>query len=135
MEDLYCVDSNSGEVVTKQVHSLKPNEVTYNEKMNKIILSYDEKVLISIYNHGTNIPPTGSDFVSCGYRRYKFGLVVCHNGEVYYYRSGSVRFLKEFLDKRIEKYKEKRYNLSEYEAHIKTLKDFKDEFDIDWRKL
>ena len=103
--------------------------------MNDRILKYQNYRLISIHNHGTNLPPTGSDFVSCGYRKYMFGLVIYHNGDVYYYKSGKYQFLRELLDKRIEKYKEKLYNIDEINAHELALDDFKNEYEIEWRKL
>lgn len=45
------------------------------------------------------------------------------------------KFYKSLFDKRVEKYKQKKYNLSEKEAHIKVLNEFVKEYNIEWREL
>ena len=88
IEDMYLIDSITGKTIAKQTSCITPYEIQYTEKMNDIIKASKEYSIISIHNHGTNIPPSGSDFISCGYRKYKFGLVVCHDGSLYLYKSG-----------------------------------------------
>lgn len=135
IEDMYLIDSISGKTIAKQTSCITPYEVQYTEKMNDIIKASKEYSIISIHNHGTNIPPSGSDFISCGYRKDKFGLVVCHDGSLYLYKSGKKTFTRGLFDKRVEKYKQKKYNLSEKEAHIKVLNEFVKEYNIKWREL
>ena len=57
-----------------------------------------------MHNHPTNVLPTGSDIAAAGYRNYKFGIVVTHEGKIYKYTSGSKPFLPSLLDARIDKY-------------------------------
>lgn len=131
-EDVYTIDADTGKVVTKCYNSRTENETTYTKSANEIIAKNPNK-LISIHNHGTNNPPTGSDFVSAGNRNYKSGVVICHNGDVYYYKVGNKPFSSKSFGKMVDNYRVKGYN--EIEAIIKTLDYFKKQYGIDWRKL
>ena len=91
--------------------------------------------MIGVHNHPTNILPTGSDFVAAGYRGYKFGIVVTHDGRIFKYSCGNIPFMPETLDNRIEKYRDIEYNLSEEEAHIKALNEFREEYGIEWTEI
>lgn len=91
--------------------------------------------MIGIHNHPTNIPPTGSDFGASGYRGYKFGVVVTHDGRVYTYECGNRPFLPQLLDERVDKYLEKPYNLSIEKAHQKVLSEFEKEYGISWKEI
>ncbi len=91
--------------------------------------------IIGIHNHPTNIPPTGSDFVAAGYRKYDFGIVVAHSGRVYKYKAGSKPFLPGMLDGRIDKYQNEPYNLSIEEAHTRALNEISKEYGIIWEEL
>ena len=82
--------------------------------MNDIKNAAKDYSIISLYNHGTNIQPNGSNFISYGYKIYKFWLVVFHDDSLYLYK----HFTRGLFDKRVEKYKQKKYNSSEKEAHI-----------------
>ena len=131
-EDLWIIDSRTGSVVAGTSNSKQENQVSY-PKWTEAVVKSNPHVLISIHNHGTNNPPTGSDLVSAGYRKYKFGVVVCHNGEVYSYAPGRKTFSVSFFDKTVDKYKKNGYN--EHEAIRNVLNQFKEFYGIEWRRL
>lgn len=86
--------------------------------------------LISIHNHPTNNPPTGSDLVSNGSRKYKLGVVVTHNGRVFTYKAGNTPFLANSFDNIVDKNRSRGYN--EYEAIVETLKQYQRDYGIEW---
>lgn len=84
------------------------------------IKSQPEYTLISLHNHATNNLPTGADYQSAGYRKYKFGIVVTHNGRVFKYKSGDRKFLASSFDKTVDKFLQNEYNINYEEALKKT---------------
>ncbi|MDD4843205.1 MAG: phage minor capsid protein [Anaerotignum sp.] len=134
-EDLCLINSLSGEVVGRQVNSNVVYNVVYNRSLNKAIAENEPFTLISIHNHPTNIPPTGKDFTSNGSHKYNLGIVACHDGTVYTYKSGNKIFTSGLFDKRVEKYKKVYYNSSEVEVHEMVLDEFVKEYGIEWSKI
>ena len=106
------------------------NGVEYNSSLNKAIESNPQFSLVSIHNHPTNNPPTGSDLAANGGRRYKLGVVVTHNGKVFTYKAGNKPFLSESFDRRVDKLRGNGYN--EFDAIIEALKQYSAEYGIEW---
>lgn len=134
-EDLYIVDSETGELLFRKINSDSKLMVDVKENEIEEILRNHKDKMIAIHNHPTNILPTGADFSAAGYRGYKFGIVVTHDGRVFKYSAGKKPFMAELLDRRIEKYKQARYNLSIEEAHIRALDEFSEEYGISWEEI
>lgn len=110
-------------------------ETEYTDKLVEKIKTYKPFSLISIHDHGTNLPPSGSDFGSAGYRKYAFGVVACHDGKVFKY---SVKNARPFASCTIDtKVKELTFNgeLDPYDAGIKVLNDFIKSYNIFWEEL
>lgn len=131
-EDMHLIDINSKQVVGSQTHSSVPQEVIYNKSLERAIKNHLPYSLISIHNHPESKPPSGADFVSCGARKYKKGIICCHNGDVYIYQTGKTPFTANLFDKTVDKYKDKPYNMSEKDAYIATLKQFEKDYGIKW---
>lgn len=91
--------------------------------------------IVGIHNHPTNLLPNGSDFTAAGYRGYKYGIVVTHDGRIYKYSVGNRPFLPALLDSRIDKYCAKEYNLNTREAYEKALNEFRKEYGISWQEI
>lgn len=133
-EDMYLVSSIDGKVKGRSNAGKVDFEVTYNNSLNNACDSEPKKTLISIHNHPTNLPPTGSDFASQGTRQYNMGVIPCHNGDVYIYQVGDKAFSQRLFDDTIEKYKKMGYT-NDIEANIKTLEQFESDYGIKWRKM
>ena len=114
--------------------SQKSYQVEYTDSVLEAIQNASPGSLISIHNHPTNIPPSGADFASAGYRKYAVGVVACHNGEVYVYKTGSRPFTAKLFDDTVEKYRRNGYNTG-IDANIKALEQFEKDYGIKWRKL
>ena len=134
-EDICILTADKGELVGLE-SSKTLNAVTYSEKLEEKIKKHGKYKLISIHNHGTNLPPTGADISTAYTRKYKFGVVACHNGRVFYYSAENAKRLSSTIyDKTVEKFIDRPYNLSEDEAIIKTLNQFVKDYNIEWREL
>lgn len=96
-EDLCLVDAQSGQLAALEAKNTAENAVDYSSNT-ELLIKHNPYRYISIHNQGTNNPPTGSDFASCGFRKYKMGIVVCHNGDIYTYKTGSKPFLSQTFD-------------------------------------
>lgn len=131
-ENMCLIDSRTGDIVGRQAHSETDFGIDYNDSLNNAIKNNPKDTLISIHNHPTNNPPTGSDIVSNGIRGYRLGIVVTHDGKVFTYKAGNTPFSSLTFSKSVDKFRGAPYNLNEYSAIIQTLKDFEKLFGIYW---
>ena len=131
-EDLYIIDTD-GKLILREISGKNELGVTISKEDSERIRK--QNGTIGIHNHPTNIPPTGSDFVAAGYRKYDFGIVVAHSGRVYKYKAGSKPFLPGMLDGRIDKYQNEPYNLSIEKAHTRALNEISKEYGVTWEEL
>lgn len=132
---MYLICERRREVVATQRHSKIPLGVTYNEELIKAIRNTSEKTLISIHNHPRSTPPSGGDFVSNLRNKYKLGIVICHNGDVYLYKTGKKVFTSGLFDRKVSDYQGYPFFLSEIDAYEKVLIEFEKEYGIWWKKL
>lgn len=134
-EDLYLLNSDTGDLILRKNTEKGELEVSLSkEETNKIKSKYKDK-MIGMHNHPTNILPTGSDFTVAGYRGYKFGIVVTHDGRVYKYNVGDKIFTPGIIDNRVDKYTKPPYDLGVEEAHMKALNEIVKEYGISWEEL
>ncbi len=135
-EDICLIDSKTAEVVARQYEPKGENGVDdYNKKMVNAIANHPPYTLISLHNHPTNNPPTGNDLTSNGAHRYLLGVVVTHNGKVFTYKVGNKPFTAISFGMRVDKYRGSKYNLSEYDAFIRALNDYSEQYGIEWREI
>lgn len=83
-EELTYIDSNTGKC-RSQRNATKPREVEPTFVMKKMCKDADEYTIISIHNHPGSTTPSLNDVITCKERKYKYGLVVCHDGTIYKY--------------------------------------------------
>ena len=82
-EDLYFIDSVTGNISSRTDYREKEHTVTPTKAMIQMLKNKNR--IIAIHNHPTNGIPSPDDFYACYERKYKYGVVVCHNGSVYQY--------------------------------------------------
>lgn len=83
-EDLAFIHSGTGKSLVNKnydmVRQAKPNK-----QMKKLLSQSEPYTIIAIHNHpGSGVPSLG-DIRAAYERKYKYGLVVCHNGTIYKY--------------------------------------------------
>ncbi|MBR1724034.1 MAG: hypothetical protein IJ723_03325 [Ruminococcus sp.] len=133
-EDMWLINSETAAIEGKQTNSQSEYGVDYNNSLKNAIKRNKPYTLISLHNHPTNNPPTGSDLSGNAKKKYALGVVVTHKGKVYSYKAGEKPFFSSSFDKRVDKYRGTGYNMSEEKAILQALKDYESEYGIEWRE-
>ncbi len=132
-EDLHLVSVIDGEIKASQTSSGTPLQVDKSRGITEAVLNEPEGSLFAIHNHPTNVPPSGSDLCASGARRYAGGLVVLHNGAIYYYRHGDLPFGARQFDMMVQSNLNK--GMIAVEAYEETLRYFEQNYGIQWRRI
>lgn len=134
-EDLSVLKVEDGSLVGS-TSSKTDYEAEYSDKLKSEIAKYKAFELMSIHNHGTNLPPSGSDFGSAGYRKYAFGVVACHDGKVFKYSVRNSRpFATSIIDDKIERLKKSNGDYNLYQIMTEVLNEFAKGYGIEWREI
>lgn len=92
-EDLAYIDTNS-----KQLKTIINKDYDYyevenkiskcipNKPMNNMLNESKEYTIIGIHNHPNSNSPSIADIITARNRKYKYGIVCCHDGKVYKYQ-------------------------------------------------
>ena len=124
-EDSYILDAE-GNLVDRTLS--KKDELLQvslsNEALKHIHNDFEPGELIGLHNHPTNIGPTGSDYETANRRKYKFGIIIAHNGDIYKYSTNKPVY-SGLVDKTIVNIRENNYNYSEEQIIIETIKRLK----------
>lgn len=90
-EDLAFVDSKTGKARINKNYD-KENTASPSKSMKKMLRDADANTIIAIHNHPGSSPPSYPDIMTCKDRKYKYGLVVCHDGTIYKYSVDGRKF-------------------------------------------
>lgn len=83
-EDLSFIDSNTGDFVTRTDFN-EESKVEPSKRMYKMLRESEPYSIIAIHNHPKSATPSIDD-IGCAYeRKYKYGVIACHNGSLYRY--------------------------------------------------
>lgn len=119
-----------------QTSSKVRNETQYSQALSTAVKSAKPYTLVSLHNHGTNVPPSGADFGSAGEKKYAFGIVACHDGTVYKYSTRHARpFAVSIIDKKVDVYMKPPYNMGVIEAFQCALQDAQEAYGIEWSEI
>ena len=119
-----------------QTSSKVRNETQYSRTLNAAVKSAEPYTLVSLHNHGTNVPPSGADFGSAGEKKYAFGIVACHDGTVYKYSTRNARpFAVSVIDKKVDIYMAPPYNMGVIDAFQRALQDAQEAYGIEWSEI
>ena len=83
-EDIAFIDSKTGSSLINKNYN-KEKSANPSKKMKTMLKKADPYTIISIHNHPESFAPSFADLVVCKNRKYKFGVVACHNGIIYKY--------------------------------------------------
>lgn len=83
-EDLILVNSKTGAIV-RNTKSTEDTRVYVTEEMEEMLKNAEPYSIINIHNHPASSPPSISDFRTIWNGKYKYGLIIGHNGTVYKY--------------------------------------------------
>ncbi len=83
-EDLYFIDTETNKIRKRTDYKKETQKVEPSKSMMRMLK--DNPNIIGIHNHPTSAPPSIGDIIVCAERKYKYGLVICHNGTIYQYK-------------------------------------------------
>lgn len=87
-EDMYWIDLDTNKVILSVTDSKIKKKIRYTNKMKNVINRYND--LLTIHSHPESFPPSLED-LNCNYRYgYKIGIVCCHNGRIFMYKSEQI---------------------------------------------
>ena len=132
-EDMYVIDSRLKKVIGIQRHSSEKFTVSNNKSLESARNKNIDKVVM--HNHPNSLPPSGSDFAVNSNRIKETGVITCHNGDVYIYRSNKKSMSGKLYDLTVAKYQKMPYNLTEEEAYKRVIKEFIERGEISCIKL
>ncbi len=133
-EDLSFIDSKTGKYITRNDYNVE-KEVMPSKRMIKMVEEAEPYSIIAIHNHPTSSTPSMSDINSAWKKKYKYGLIACHNGNIFKYRiTGDYNpiIVNAHLDKihKLIYNKDGTMDISEIERNIQHLKMQNVEFEV-----
>ena len=96
----------------------------------------ENKNMIAIHNHPNSMPPSDKDINACLQNKYKYGLIIGHNGNIFKY---STKKMKEPINEReyliaVEKFTKMCYN-DKYMGQIKALEHLSEIYNFEFKEL
>ena len=90
-EDLAFIDTASSKFRINKSFN-KENHAKPNKPMKKMLRNAKPYTIIGLHNHPSSSVPSMPDILACIKRKYKFGIVACHNGKIYKYSVNEAKF-------------------------------------------
>lgn len=84
-EDLAFIDTVTGKAMIRADYDVE-NEVIPSLKMRRMVMGAEPSTIIAIHNHPGSSVPSIMDLSTAYEKRYKYGIIACHNGYVMRYR-------------------------------------------------
>ena len=137
-EDLTFIDSINGKSWINKNYDYydaesKISRCKPTENMLEKLSSAPDYTFISIHNHPSSSAPSVDDLKALIGRRYKYGLVVCHNGTIYKYSTKRTilfdKIERSALEGQLAKLEKALYN-SNKEQEISAINNLKKMFEI-----
>lgn len=126
-EDMYWFDADTGKVLAKEINSFEEEQILYSESINRAIEGRSN--VIAMHTHPCSMPPSIADFNSVKDHNYRLGIVLCHNGNIFCYKSD------EIISKVMYNLYVADYYLQlrdEYLAQLEALKELSEIYDIEF---
>ena len=100
-EDLTFIDSRTGKIITQTDYNVE-REVMPSKRMRKMAETAEPYSIIAIHNHPTSSVPSMSDINSAWKKKYKYGVIICHNGNLYKYKING-EYDPDYIDMLLDK--------------------------------
>ena len=78
-EDMTYINTVTGEQLTRSDYDVE-NQVMPSKRMKEMVQKSEPYTVIALHNHPGNSVPSMADIHSAYVQKYKYGLIVCHNG-------------------------------------------------------
>ncbi|SEA10402.1 hypothetical protein SAMN02910384_00871 [Pseudobutyrivibrio sp. ACV-2] len=134
-EDMFWLDVGKCQIVAEETDAAIDGRIEYSRKTISTIRKYKKdqySFLLTVHTHPSSFPPSIDDFNTNYTNEYFAGLVICHNGAVYFYSAGEY-INPQYYEIKVADYFSRGYN--ECEAQILALENMKSYFDIDFEEV
>lgn len=84
-EDLSFIDSITGKFLTRTDYNVK-SQCIPSKRMMRMVRKAKPNTIIAIHNHPNSSVPSLNDINNAWKKKYKYGIIACHNGNLYKYR-------------------------------------------------
>lgn len=116
-EDMYWFDADNVKVIAKELNSCEEEQILYSDSVKKVIDKSSN--VIAVHTHPCSMPPSVADFNSLHEHGYMLGIVLCHDGKLFCYKSEKI-ISQKLYDLYVAYFYNKCHD--EYEAQICALK-------------
>lgn len=120
-EDMTFINTATGEALTRTDYEVE-NQVLPSKQMRKMVSEAEPHTVIAIHNHPGSSVPSITDLETAYEKRYKYGLIACHNGYVMRYRALG-DFNEVIVDHLLDKANKCLYNGSEATVRLEAILD------------
>ena len=120
-EDMTFINTVTGEALTRTDYEAE-NQVLPSKRMRRMVSEAEPHTVIAIHNHPGSSVPSITDLETAYEKRYKYGLIVCHNGYVMRYRVLG-EFNEVIVDQLLDKANKYLYNGSESTVRLEAMLD------------
>lgn len=108
-EDLAFVNSITGKMAINKDFN-RENLAKMNKPLKDMLESAEAYTIIGIHNHPSSSVPSIADIAACVKRKYKFGIVACHDGKIYKYAQNENRYNESIVYLALAKLERHGYN-------------------------
>ena len=108
-EDLAFIDSETGKSLINTSFD-KENFARPNKRMEEMLKNAEPYTIIGVHNHLGSSVPSIPDLKACANRKYKYGIVICHNGTIYKYSVDNNLFNEPMASSALDRLEKTGYN-------------------------
>lgn len=129
-EDMYWIDLDSMSVIAREIDAAQEEMIVYSKRTKEAVRGHDN--ILTMHTHPNSYPPSIQDFNSNLDNGYNIGIVLCHDGKIYAYRSEEA-VEENYYSAVVAKYIKAGYN--ECEAQLNALTEVSGHFKIFFKEV
>lgn len=118
-EDLIFIDSLTGKSMVRNDYNV-PRQCIPSKQMIKMVNGVGAYTVIAVHNHPNSSVPSLDDINNAWIKKYKYGIIACHNGNLYKYKILG-EYNKDIVDSLLDTVNKLIYNRERVKEYDKLL--------------
>lgn len=118
-EDLIFIDSLTGKSMVRNDYNV-PRQCIPSKQMIKMVNDVGAYTVIAVHNHPNSSVPSLDDINNAWKKKYKYGIIACHNGNLYKYKILG-EYNKDIVDSLLDTVNKLIYNREKVKEYDKLL--------------
>lgn len=124
-EDMYWIDTDTCQIIASEINCKAEHKVTYSRATQKAIKMHPH--IITIHSHPESGPPSSED-LNCNLKfNYELGVVCCHDGRIFVYRSNQ-HINELYYNLIVGRFEKIGYN--HIDAQVKALNEMQKKYEV-----